>query len=348
MYATDFVTAEKTGLVHAAPGHGEEDYAFGQQHDLPTYAPVSETGEYSAEAGAYEGLAVTQGNEDGSANHAVVADLDDHGYLVASSEEHHRYGHCWRCDTPIVLMATDQWFIRITDVQDRLIEEMAESEWYPQWARDKRFRDWVENARDWCFSRQRYWEIPIWTATDDSNDMIVIESVSELATRVDLDIDPETVDLHRSTVDDLTITEEGTIYTRIRDIFDVWFESGVAHLASLGFPDDRDLFERLWPADLIIEAHDQTRGWFWSQLEIGVTVFDHVPYETVVMHGFLNDDESEKMSKSVGNIVEPKTARERHGVDSTRLYLLSHDQQGTDFDFSWDGIEQQRRRLNIV
>jgi isoleucyl-tRNA synthetase len=351
VYATDFVTADKTGIVHSAPGHGEEDYEFGKQEGFPVFSPVDDAGTFTDEAGKYAGAEVTQGFDDGTANALVLDDLKANGTLLASGRTAHRYGHCWRCDTNIVLRATDQWFIRITDKQDVLLEQMDESEWYPQWGRDNRFRNWVEGARDWCISRQRYWgiPIPIWVPEDGPREeCITIASAEELAERADQDLDPEEADLHRPVVDEVTITEDGRTYHRIDDIFDVWFESGVASLASIGFPGDRQTFEDLWPADLIIEAHDMTRGWFWSQLEVGVAAFDKVPYEEVIMHGFLNDAEGDKMSKSVGNIVEPKDVRERHGVDPTRLYLLSHNPQGEDFNFSWDGVAEAQRRLNIV
>jgi len=351
VYATDFVTADKTGIIHSAPGHGEEDYEFGKEVGFTAFSPVDDSGFYTEEAGEYAGARITQGFEDGSANALVLDDLDANGTLLASGRTKHRYGHCWRCDSEIVLRATDQWFIRITDKKDVLIEQMEETDWHPQWARDNRFRNWVEGARDWCFSRQRYWgiPIPIWVSEDGPREeYITVASAEELAERADQEVDPNAIDLHRPVVDEITITEDGKTYRRINDIFDVWFESGVAHLASIGFPADQETFDDLWPADLIIEAHDQTRGWFWSQLEVGVAAFDQAPYQDVIMHGFLNDAEGDKMSKSVGNIVEPTNARERYGADATRLYLLSQDPQGVDIDFSWDGIANAQRSLNVI
>ena len=351
VYAADFVTTERTGIVHSAPGHGEEDYEFGKKRGFSLFSPVDDNGEFTKKAGKYAGTRITQGFETGAANAEIISDLRKTGALLTSERTEHRYGHCWRCDADVILRATNQWFIQITEKQDVLLEQLEESEWYPMWARDNRFRNWVEGARDWCFSRQRYWgiPIPIWVPEEGPREeYIIVASSEELAERADQEVTSNEIDLHRPVVDQLTITENETTYRRIPDIFDVWFESGVANLASIDFPENKAALNDLWPADLIIEAHDQTRGWFWSQLQIGVAAFDKVPYENVVMHGFLNDAEGDKMSKSVGNIAEPGDARDRYGVDPTRLYLLSHNPQGVDFDFHWEGISEAKRRLNIV
>jgi len=178
--------------------------------------------------------------------------------------------------------------------------------------------------------------------------MIIIGTREELAKRADQEIDPGDIDLHRPTVDDITITEDGTTYRRIQDVFDVWLDSSVATWGTIGYPGQTDDFDELWPADLIIEAHDQTRGWFWSQLGMGTAAFGESPYKEVLMHGFANDKHGRKMSKSVGNIVTPEEAIERAGRDPLRAYLLSHDQQGVDLSFDWDGLGSMVGRLNIL
>ncbi|WP_411968568.1 isoleucine--tRNA ligase [Haloferax sp. YSSS75] len=347
VYTADYVEADRTGLVHSAPGHGQEDFARGQELGLDVFVPVDDKGEFTEQGGDYAGTFVRD------ANPQVIEDLEEGGHLLHAGEHDHRYGHCWRCDTDIIFLATDQWFITVTDVKEQLLDNIEESEWHPQWARDNRFRDFVSDAPDWNISRQRYWGIPlpIWVPQDPeaegAKEMIVIGTREELAERADQDIYPETVDLHRPSVDPITITEDGVTYERVPDVFDVWIDSSVATWGTLDFPSETEAYEELWPADLIIEAHDQTRGWFWSQLGMGTAATGESPYKEVIMHGFANDKDGRKMSKSVGNIVTPEEAIDRAGRDPLRAYLLSHDQQGVDLSFEWDGLGDMQSTLNI-
>ncbi|MFW5918063.1 MAG: isoleucine--tRNA ligase, partial [Haloferacaceae archaeon] len=347
VYTADYVEADRTGLVHSAPGHGQEDFARGEELGLAVFSPVAGDGEFTEEAGKYAGTFVRDANDD------IIADLDEKGLLLASGTHEHRYGQCWRCDTDIIFLATDQWFITVTDVKDELLENIEDSEWHPQWARDSRFRNFVEDAPDWNVSRQRYWGIPlpIWVPQDvdepTAEDIVVVGTREELAERVDQEVDPEDLDLHRPAVDPLTITEDGRTYERVPDVFDVWIDSSVATWGTLDYPSEEGRFEELWPADLIVEAHDQTRGWFWSQLGMGTAALGEIPYEEVLMHGFANDSEGRKMSKSLGNIVTPQEAIERFGRDPLRAYLLSHDQHGEDLPFQWDGLAEAQSDLNI-
>jgi isoleucyl-tRNA synthetase len=366
VYPAEYVEADRTGLVHSAPGHGEEDFERGRELGFEAFCPVGTDGIYTDAAGKYEGTFVREANAE------ITDDLDADGRLFAAETYAHSYGHCWRCDTGIVQIVTDQWFLEITEVKGELLENIDEAEWHPEWARDNRFRDFVENAPDWNVSRQRYWGIPlpIWvpeseaqTASEDASgqgpradtdsdhlaeDMIVIGSREELADRADGEIDSETIDLHRPTVDDITITENGTTYHRVPDVFDVWIDSSVASWATLGYPGESEEFEELWPADLIMEAHDQTRGWFWSQLGMGTAAFEQSPYERVLMHGYALMPDGRGMSKSKDITVEPSEVLAEHGADAMRTFLLSMNPQGEDVRFSWEGTEEMKRRLNIL
>ncbi|PSP32977.1 isoleucine--tRNA ligase, partial [Halobacteriales archaeon QH_10_67_22] len=363
VYTADYVDTESegTGLVHSAPGHGEEDFERGRELGLGIFCPVGADGVYDDSAGDYAGEFVKE------ADRAIIEDLDAGGHLLAEETTSHSYGHCWRCDTGIVQIVTDQWFITITDIKDELLENIEDSEWYPQWARDNRFRDFVEEAPDWNVSRQRYWgvPIPIWIPSEtvegepvewsgDMDDAIVVADREELAARADGDVDPDSVDLHKDTVDDITITEDhpdtdaAVVYERVPDVFDVWLDSSVATWGTLDFPEDDSRFDDLWPADLIMEAHDQTRGWFWSQLGMGTAALGKTPYEQVLMHGYANMPDGRGMSKSKGIFIDPHEVIEQHGVDPMRLFLLSVTAQGEDMNFSWDETAEMGRRLNIL
>jgi isoleucyl-tRNA synthetase len=335
IYMADFVSAENTGCVHVAPGHGLDDYELGIQHGLEIFNPVDDRGIYTEQGGKYAGIPVR------SANKIIMEDLRSKGLLLSDDKIVHRYGHCWRCKRPIIYRATEQWFLKVSELREKMLEEIEGVRWIPEWAGMSRFKDWVSNAKDWCISRQRYWGIPIpvWKC-NECGSFRVVGDVNELNWRDDLD-------LHRPKVDSIVFDCDcGGKMHRVEDVFDVWFDSGVASWGTLSYPLHHEKFEKLWPADFITEGHDQTRGWFYSQLGTSLIAHGRAPYKTVLMHGFTLDDQGRKMSKSLGNVVEPEEVVEQVGVDCFRLYVLSS-ALWEDLRFSWDEVRNFSRVLNI-
>jgi len=334
---------EGTGCVHTAPGHGPDDFEIGKKYGLPIFCPVDEAGLFKEEAGKYEGEFVKE------ADPYIIADLDTHGLLLKSDIISHRYGFCWRCKTPIIYLATQQWFLKITDIKDQMLAELDRVEWIPSWAGESRFRNWVENARDWTISRQRYWgiPIPIWTCSKCDEIKVVgsINELKELAHEGSLKGDF----IHRPHVDEITIKCScGGSMTRIPDVLDVWIDSGVAGWAALYYPQEKEAFEKWYPYDFITEGHDQTRGWFYSQLGCGVISLDSTPYQKVLMHGFTLDEEGKKMSKSLGNVVEPDEVIQQFGADVLRFYLLWGNKPWEDLKFNWDEVKTVNKMFNIL
>ncbi|NIA03284.1 MAG: isoleucine--tRNA ligase [Nitrospirae bacterium] len=340
VYMADFVTAENTGCVHIAPGHGMDDFVLGAEHNLPIFCPVGPNGRYTSEAGEYEGKYVKEADDE------ILDDLEARGSLLQKSTISHRYGHCWRCKTPIIYLATEQWFLKVSDIKQQMLDEIEKVTWYPDWAGSARFADWVSGARDWCISRQRYWGIPlpIWVC-EACGEIEVIGTKEELEQRSG---GQDILDLHRPNVDTITIACTcGGNMKRVEDVFDVWFDSAVASWATLNYPHEHEDFDKLWPADFITEGHDQTRGWFYSQLGASMLAFGKAPYKSVLMHGFTLDESGKKMSKSLGNVVAPYEVIDKFGADALRLYVLSSNAPWEDLKFNWEEVGTVSRMLNI-
>ncbi|MCS3924499.1 isoleucine--tRNA ligase [Methanosalsum natronophilum] len=341
IYLAEFVTAENSGCVHIAPGHGLDDFEVGVKHNLPIFCPVDHEGLYTEDVGKYAGLNVKE------ANSTIIDDLEARQKLISQTSIQHRYGHCWRCKSSIIYLATVQWFIKVSEMKEDMLEEIKNVEWTPEWAGSSRFKDWIEGARDWCISRQRYWGIPIpvWKC-DVCDSLDVIGTKKELMDRANIDND---IELHRPYVDQVVLDCKcGGNMNRVEDVFDVWFDSAVASWATLNFPQDSETFEQWWPADFITEGHDQTRGWFYSQLGASMIAFGKAPYKSVLMHGFTLDQHGKKMSKSLGNIVEPSEVIEKYGADTLRIYVLSTSAPWEDLKFNWEGVANIHRLLNIL
>ena len=339
--AAPYVDRDRTGLVHSAPGFGEEDFRRGRELDLPAYAPLDATGAFDHDASPYVGLAVEELRE------AVLSDLDAADALLATHAHEHEYPRCPRCDTEVLYRATEQWVVQVSAFRERLLSALEETEWTPDDARENRFRPTVEDAPDWNVSRQRYWgtPVPVWVCSACGED-VVVRDAADLADRAGLDDSPE--DLHRPAVDDLHVECPacGGPAERESDVLDVWFDSAVAAWASARTrppetPPD-------WPADLIVEGHDQTRGWFLMQLYMGVVFADRAPYEEVLMHGFAQLD-GRAMSKSTGHVLRPPEVVEEHGRDALRGQLLSHNPtRDVSLDTGMSGVERMRERLDVV
>ena len=314
--STELVTLEEgTGLVHAATGHGPEDYEETRPMDLPVFSPLDEEGNYTEEAGELEGENVLEVDPE------IESRLEQKGLLLHSEPYQHEYPHCWRCKTELIYRAADQWFIENEEVKQRMLEENEGVDWVPESAQ-QRFHNFVEDSPDWCISRQNYWgiPIPIWR-NDETGEVVVIGSFEELEEKVgEL---PEDFDPHKHVVDELTWEGENSgTFRRIPDIFDVWFDSGIAPFASLHYPFEEQPFEDMWPMDFITEASDQIRGWFYSLMFTGILGFDEAPYEKILFQGYVLDAEGEKMSKSLGNVVDPQDQVDEYGADLPRFYQL--------------------------
>ena len=337
---------EGTGLVHTAPGHGPDDFEVGKEFGLPIFCPVDERGDYTDDAGKYANKFCKD------ANNEIIQDLENKGLMHKKEEIEHRFGVCWRCKTPIIYLATKQWFLKVTDVKQQMLDQIEQVEWIPKWAGEGRFRDWVENAKDWTISRQRYWgiPIPIWECPE-CGELKVVGSIEELKSESlnDINVDDEEL-VHRPYVDEIKMKCDscGATIERIPDVLDVWIDSGVAGWASLYYPQEKDKFEQWYPYDFITEGHDQTRGWFYSQLGTGVISLDKVPYKKVLMHGFVLDEDGKKMSKSLGNVVAPEDVIDRYGADILRFYLLWASKPWDDLKFVWDELNNVNKMFNIL
>ncbi len=330
---------EGTGLVHAAPGHGEEDFTVGRSRGFPVVSPVDERGVYREEVGKYAGMNVFEANEE------IIRDLERDGYLFKRESIVHKYPVCWRCKSRLIIRATEQWFIRVTKIRDELIKALEEVDITPSWGVE-RFRNWLMELRDWVISRQRYWGIPIpvWVCRD-CGDYVVIGSRSEIEERI---VEGSLEDLHRPWIDRVRLRCRcGGVMERVPDVLDVWFDSGVAFYASLSYPMREEPFKTLYPVDFITEGHDQIRGWFFSLLRAGVIGFDESPYKRLQIHGFVLDEKGREMHKSLGNYVSPTEVVDRFGRDILRYTLLQYT-IWEDLKFSWAKLEHSLKDLNIL
>jgi isoleucyl-tRNA synthetase len=314
----DYVTTQDgTGLVHQAPAFGADDLAVSKAYDLPVVNPVGRDGQFLAELPQIGGQFFKDADE------TLVADLKARGLLFRHVPYTHSYPHCWRCHTPLMYYALPSWYVRTTAIKDRLLAENEGTNWYPSTIKHGRYGDWLNNNIDWALSRDRYWgtPLPVWRNDADPSRMVCVGSLAELRELSGIDL----ADPHRPYVDDVTFTlpdEEGT-YRRVPQVIDAWFDSGSMPFAQFGAPyRNADAASAAYPADFICEAIDQTRGWFYSLMAVGTLVFDRSSYRNVVCLGHILAEDGRKMSKHLGNVLEPIPLMDLHGADALRWFML--------------------------
>ena len=332
----DYVTTEDgTGIVHTAPAFGEDDYQCGRKYNLPVINPVNEQGLYTATP--WEGRFVMEDGLDVE----IIKWLAAENKIFAKAKVEHNYPHCWRCGTPLIYYAKPSWYIEMSRLKDQLVEANNKVNWYPDYVGEKRFGNWIADVKDWAISRNRYWgtPIPIWRC--ECGHLECIGSRAELVEKSIEDID-ESIELHRPYVDDVHIKcpHCGKKMTRIPEVMDCWFDSGAMPFAQQHYPfENSENFDtELFPADFICEGIDQTRGWFYSLLAISVFIKGQAPYRNVLVNDLILDKNGKKMSKHVGNTVNPFEMLDKYGADATRWYLLHTSPAWSPTKFDEDGL----------
>ncbi|KAI8840090.1 tRNA synthetases class I-domain-containing protein [Chytriomyces cf. hyalinus JEL632] len=321
--ADTYVTDDSgTGIVHCAPAFGEDDYRVCIDHKVVTGedvpCPIDASGIFTSVVRDYAGQYVKD------ADKPIQKDLKARNRLIRQTQFSHSYPFCWRSDTPLIYKAVPSWFVRVTNIKEQLMKNNAETVWVPNFVKEKRFANWLENARDWNISRNRYWgtPIPLWIS-DDKEEIIAIGSVAELEQLTGL---TGIKDLHRESIDHLTIpSRQGKgVLRRTTEVLDCWFESGSMPFAQMHYPfENKDRFENVFPADFIAEGLDQTRGWFYTLLVLSTHLMDRAPWKNLIVNGLVLAADGKKMSKSKKNYPDPNLILEQYGADVLRLYLIN-------------------------
>jgi isoleucyl-tRNA synthetase len=319
----EYVTTEDgTGLVHQAPAFGADDLVVCKAYGLPVVNPVRPDGTFAPDVPLVGGQFFKHADID------LVRDLGERGLLWRHVAFEHAYPHCWRCHTPLLYYAQPSWYIRTTEVKDALLRENEATSWYPESVQWGRYGDWLRNNVDWALSRNRYWgtPLPIWRNDADPAHVVCVGSLAELGELAGEDLSD--LDPHRPYVDDVTFTLPGVdgVFRRVPEVIDVWYDSGAMPFAQWGYPHlpgSREAFEGQYPAQYICEALDQTRGWFYTLMAVGTLVFDRSSYENVLCLGLILAEDGRKMSKHLGNVLEPIPLMDEHGADAVRWFMAA-------------------------
>jgi isoleucyl-tRNA synthetase len=365
----DFVTTEDgTGIVHTAPAFGADDYKVGKKNNIGILTLVDKQGKFIDGVGEFSGRFVKNYKDDpnyADVNVDIAVKLKKENRAFKVEKYEHNYPHCWRTDKPIIYYPLDAWFIKTTAVKDRMVELNKTIQWKPASTGSGRFGNWLENMVDWNLSRSRYWgtPLPIWKS-EDGAEQKCIGSVEVLKNEIrkshtagcfqitdgqsiDNYIDHITYDLHKPFVDDIIlVSDSGKLMKRVPDLIDVWFDSGAMPYAQWHYPfENKDTFNNSFPADFIAEGVDQTRGWFYTLHALSVLLFDSVAYKTVVSNGLVLDKSGNKMSKRLGNVVDPFQTIDNYGADATRWYLITNASPWDSLKFDEEGIKEVQRKF---
>jgi len=338
----DFVTLEDgTGIVHIAPGFGADDYEVGQKYGLPVLQAIEANGIFKPSAGKYAGMFIKD------ADPIITEDLKAAGRLFKKELYEHNYPFCWRCDSPLVYIARQSWYLKTTQFKDQLIKNNNAANWYPDEIRTGRMLDWLENNVDWSLSRERFWgtPIPIWVCDDEKcGKMRAVGSIEQLLKEAQNP--PSEVELHKPMMDEVKLTCEcGETMSRIPEVLDCWFDAGSMPYAQWHYPfENEEEFKAKYPADFISEAVDQTRGWFYALIAISTILYDKPPFKNNVVMEFILDREGKKMSKHKGNVTDPFETMDQFGADPTRWYLLANSALWVPTRFDADALAEVVRK----